>query len=142
MLVAAASYKIHSVSDSLIEEITRKYNVAFEKSGATQTNPPAFYTVFHVEEYRDVDYVMELWKRVEEIKENTENITYYEISESKVAYLGVTEDYNHLEQHYHALFNFIKENHWILNGFPRETYIMDAASDIGYVTEIQIPFKK
>lgn len=101
-----------------------------------------FYTVFHVEEYRDIDYSMELWERVEELKENTKEITFLEVSESEVVYIRVAENYENLGKHYNALFNYIKENHLILNDFPRETYIMDAAAETGCITEIQIPFRK
>lgn len=52
----------------------------------------------------------------------------------------VSESYENLQTAYNALFEYVREHGYIINGYPRETYYLDEKSSQGYMTEIQLPF--
>lgn len=85
---------------------------------------------------------MELWMQIEVIKANTSSIQFKIVPQSEVAYIIVSENHENLRFTYDSLFNYVKERGYIINGYPRETYYMDDSAPNGYLTEIQLPFKR
>lgn len=140
MLVASATHMVKKVSDELIEQFTKDLEIHLDETGADIIEPQNFFTVFHVNAYREADYEMELWTEVESIRKNTENITFKSIPENNVAYVLVSENYENLQFAYEALFDYIHEHRYLVDGYPRETYIFDNSAPLGYFTEIQLPF--
>lgn len=142
MYVATEKIFVDTVSDDLIKRLSKGFDEHFSNTDAVKTKPEEFFTVFHVEEYRDKDYEVELWYRVRRIKKDTDHIKFKLIQKSEAAYVIVSEKYDNLNYVYDELFSYIKDKGYRLNGFPREGYITDQSSDVGYFTEIQIPFRR
>lgn len=142
MIVASTQHFVKTVSDELIEQFTNNFEENIIITGAKKTEPQNFFTVFHVAEFRDTDYDMELWTQVDKAAESTEQIQFKTIDKSEIAYLVVADNYDNLDAPYISLFSYINENGYKLNGFPRETYLLDEKAALGFLTEIQIPFKR
>lgn len=140
MLVASTHHFVGDVSDELIEELTSDFEKQLAETGAEKKEPQNFFTVFHVDGYRDQNYEVELWVEVEASKQNTDNITFKAIPETEVASILVSENYANLQSAYDALFDYLREHGYLVNGYPRETYIFDDSAPLGYFTEIQLPF--
>jgi len=142
MTVASMQYFIHKATTKLINQITEEFEKSLLKVGIPEIEYSAFFTVFHVDSFRDTNYNMELWMQVEERKGNSDNIQFKEIDESEAAYVVTAKDYNNLSAPYITLFNYINEKGYKLNGFPRERYLPDETTPLGFLTEIQLPFKQ
>jgi effector-binding domain-containing protein len=142
MLVASSQHFVKVVSDKLIEQFTNDFERYLAEIGAQKKEPQNFFVVFHVDAYRDEDYEMELWVQVEASKQNTDSITFKLIPETDVAYIIISENYENFQFAYDALFNYVQERDFIVNGYPRETYILDDNAPLGYFTEIQLPFSR
>lgn len=142
MFVASTEHFVNHVSDDLIEQFTNDFEKHLLETTARKVEPPNFFTVFHVDEYRDNDYHMELWVQVEELQKGTHEIQFKSVPESEVAYIMVSENYDNLKSTYDSLFAYIKEKDYIVNGYPRETYLFDDNAPYGYFTEIQLPFTR
>lgn len=142
MVVASTQHFVSKVSDELIKQFTDDFEKHLSEAGAKKAEPQNFFTVFHVDEYREENYNMELWTQIEEMKGNTTNIKFKIVPESEVASIIVSENYENLKFAYDALFNYVHEHDYIVNGYPRETYLFDDSAPYGFFTEIQLPFKK
>jgi effector-binding domain-containing protein len=142
MLVASSQHFVNYVTDNLIEQFNDNFEKHFLETGAKKTEPQNFFTVFHVDEYKERDYHMELWMQVEALKENTDDIEFKAVPESEVAYVIVSENYENLKTTYEALFKYVQESGYIANGYPRETYLFYDNAPCGYFTEIQLPFTR
>ena len=142
MIVASAHHHVASVTDDLIEKFSRDFEIKLAEAGAAGKKPENFYTVFHVNEYREYNYDMELWLEVEELMENTESIQYQIVPESEAAYVVVSETYENLKPAYDELFAFVKSKNYSICGYPRETYLPDPSAQSGFLTEIQLPFHR
>lgn len=142
MIVASARHYVENISDELIEQFTNDFEVQLAKTGVVRSESQNFFTVFHVDAYRDNNYEMELWVQIDTTKQNTDLITFKTIPENEVAYIVVTEDYENLQLSYDALYNYARENGYEVNGYPRETYHFDVSAPLGYYTEIQLPFTR
>lgn len=140
MFVASAEHFVIRVSDDLIEQFTNDFEKHLLETAAKKAEPQNFFTVFHVDEYRDNDYPMELWVQVEELQKDTQEIQFKSVPQIEVAYVLVSENYENLKSAYDSLFAYIKEKGYIVNGYPRETYLFDDNAPYGYFTEIQLPF--
>ena len=142
MLVASTQHFVKDVSDELIEQFTNDFEKYFAETEARKKEPQNFFTVFHVDTYREKDYEMELWVQVETAKHDTENVFFKDIPQSETVYVTVSESYENLGFAYDALFDYVREHELIINGYPRETYIFDDNAPLGYLTEIQLPFNR
>lgn len=142
MLVASSQHFVKVVSDKLIDQFTNDFERHLVEIGAQKKEPQNFFTVFHVDAYRDEGYEMELWVQVEASKQNTDSITFKHIPKTDVAYIIISENYKNLQFAYDALFKYVQERDFIVNGYPRETYILDDNAPLGYFTEIQLPFSR
>lgn len=142
MIVASSQHFVNKISDELIQQFTEDFEKDLAEAGAQKKEEQSFFTVFHVEVYRDEDYEVELWIQVEASKKNTDNITFKFIPETEVAYIQTCEHYESLQIAYDTLFDYVKERGFMANGYPRETYIFDDNAPLGYFTEVQLPFKR
>lgn len=142
MFIAAQTHHVDDVSDELIEKFTNDFEVHLSEAGAKPQEPQNFFTVFHVDAYRDTDYNMALWMQVETCLPNTDDIVFMRIPESEVSYIIVSENYENLRFAYDALFDYVQDRGYTVNGYPRETYLSDDSAPLGYYTEIQLPFMR
>lgn len=142
MLVASAHHFVESVSDNLIAQFTDDFEKNLAETGAKKKEPERFFTVFHIDAYRDRDYEMELWVQVEDCMQNSEHITFKTIPECEVAFIIVPENYENLKDSYDSLFDYVREHGLNVLGYPKETYIFDDSAALGYFTEIQLPFSR
>lgn len=142
MFVASSLHFVKCVTDDLIEKFTNDFEKHLMETEAKKTDPQNFLTVFHVDEYTDKDYNMELWIQIEELKEDTDDVQFKAIPECEVAYILVSENYENLRTSYDALFRYVQNKGYIVNGYPRETYLFDDNALYGYFTEIQLPFTR
>ena len=142
MSIAFSQHFVNDVTDELIEQFTNDFEKYLAETEAKKVDPQNFFTVFHVDEYRDRDYFMELWTQTETLTLSTAHIHFKSIPESEVAYILVSENYENLKSAYDALFKYVQEHNYIVNGYPRETYLFDDTAPYGYFTEIQLPFAR
>lgn len=142
MFIASSQHFVNQVTDELIEQFTHDFEKHLAETGAEKVKPQNFFTVFHVDEYRDKNYCMELWVQIEALKESTDNIQFKSIPESEVAYTLVSENYVNLKFAYDSLFHYVRKHGYIVSDYPRETYFFDAGAPYGYLTEIQLPFAR
>lgn len=142
MIVASSQHFVKRISDELIQQFTDEFEKHLAHAGVPKNEAQGFFTVFHVEAYRDEDYEVELWIQVEASQQNTDNITFKFIPETEAAYIQTCEHFENLQIAYDTLFAYVKERGLIVNGYPRETYIFDDNAPMSYFTEIQLPFKR
>lgn len=140
MVVASSQHFVSKVSDELIKQFTDEFEKHLEEAEAKETEPQNFFTVFHVEEYREEDYYMELWTQTKEMGNDTINVKFKIVPESEVAFIIISENYENLKVAYDALFSYVRERGYRINGYPRETYLFDDHAPYGFFTEIQLPF--
>ena len=142
MLVASKSYQIQDFTTEMIEEISNNFSFSLEKSKSEPSTPSMFFTVFHVNAYRESDYTVELCERVGKRGRERAGICFYELEESEVAFIVTSDDMDALAKHYDALYRYMQDNGITQYDHPREAYIESFSSPSGYLTEISLPFSR
>ncbi|MEA5026099.1 MAG: GyrI-like domain-containing protein [Erysipelotrichaceae bacterium] len=138
MTVLADHHAVSLFHDELISQFTENMQTELIRLKCKAID---FYTVFFVDAYRQTDYELELWSIITEQPLEKRRLIFKIIPASKVLYLFTEERPEQLRPLYNALFNYAKQQHWRLNGSPREHYRPSKRSATGYQTEIQLPIK-
>lgn len=140
MMVAAGLYHMDELSIEAAEDLVAHFYRAFKASGAIPTKTRMFYTAFHLSRESYGHYDLEFWERVSGAAQDSDNIIFKEVPRCRIAYAWVGDSPYATPEHYRLMFEYLKERRYVLNGWPRETYLMNPGSSTGYITEIQLPF--
>lgn len=140
MMVAAGLYHMGELSIETAEDMVAHFYQAFKATGAIPTKTRMFYTAFHLTRESYGHYGLEFWERVGGASQDSDDIIFKEVLRCRIAYTWVGDRPYAAPEHYRLMFEYLKERRCRLNGWPRETYLINPGSSTGYITEIQMPF--
>jgi DNA-binding transcriptional MerR regulator len=107
--------------------------------------PEYCFIIYHDGEYKEKDIDVEYCEAVDNFGIETEEIKFKKIPSITVLSVLHKGAYSKLKNAYAYAFKWVKENGYISNGSPRESYIdgiWNKENEEDWLTELQIPIKK
>ena len=139
MRMTAPSY------DSYFTEIP-KMGEEMARQGAVCAQPEYCFNLYHAGEYREEDIDVEVCEAVTAFCPDSEKVKYKTMEAVPAAACVLHKGpYSTLKEAYKFILAWIKDNGYIIDGLPRESYIdgiWNKESEADWLTEIQIPIQK
>jgi len=114
--------------------------------GAVCAQPAYCFNIYHDGDYRDKDIDVEVCEAVVDYCPSSDMVTFKTIPGVDQALCLLHKGpYDTLRDAYAFAMTWIEDNHYQLDGLPRESYIdgiWNKSSDQDWLTELQIPIKK
>jgi DNA-binding transcriptional MerR regulator len=144
--VVVASMRTKIPSYSALFSVVPPMGETMKKQGAVCRKPEYCFNIYHDGEYREKDIDVEICEAVVEARGDGDGVIYKKIPAVRTAAVIMHKGpYEDLGKSYSAVFSWIEDNRYIIDGNPRESFIdgiWNKEDPQQWRTEIEVPVKK